>query len=864
MAVGVAVLHVDDLCKGLCNTADEGHGLLVLLFQRAGLPAHIEANGQRKNQQRGEARNDIEPRLLIEGLFLDDLNGDLLAAAPHGVLELHSIMIGAAVEVGIVHGDHVAAADGGAAVIKALQPVAHLRVAQGVVEHKAGDRQLLGAGRDREGAVRVRVDRRSVRLHVGNDRLEIADILKGLVNIDLAHAGAAGDIQVAVFVKAAVGVCRGDAGQAVCETVVYGADVPVCKQLLSGHHINAVAAEHPHIPLAVFIEVEVVGIGELLYCCNLIVRRHIGDGAAGDDPDDPVLHIALETHHNVRRQPVLHINILYAGFVDDIDAAAVGAENDLAVHALLNGETFRIPDAVLIAVGADHAVILNDVHTAGERDQDRPVLLFRDGAQTAVERTEQTLLRGEGHKLAVIVAQKAQLSPGGYPCPALAVADDGTDPAPVEQLYEVVRLQIFAGGGLGAFQRQAGHGTVFVEHRQPRIRTDKEHVVADAGRVHHALRQAKALKQIGKLVRYDLHDALARGAKPQVAEVIDHHAADTVIHGQVFQQMKVAVINNADTVGAAEPDPAVDVFYFLHIAERLDVDGFDFGKRISQPGMMELEVGAFKIQLPRFLRVGKDRPDAADDIVCRAQIALQPPVPDRHQVAVIGNTVDEPVAPGTQVAHVGLGDELFLHHAEMIVGIDHDNAAGRRNIDRPVRALRDGSGVGRFHAVQLAPHPELALFHDRHTVVIRSHPEAVLIVHEQTFDAGDAVGGIHTLKGIAVVTDQTCIAADPDKAVAGLNDGVGLGSRQSAGVVIQHRGIPLCPVHNINRDMPICIEAAGLRQCGAPKLKHQYEKQQQAYTRFVRTASAPSARVILFVFHANTPSNVAHCSFPFK
>ena len=215
MTVGVAVLHVDDLCKGLGNAADEGHSLLVLLFQRAGLPADVEAHRADQQDHRGKAGNDIEPNLLVEGLFLDDLDGNRLAAPAHSVLQFHHIVVGAAMKVGVVHGYHVAAANGTAAAFKTFKLITYLRIAQGIVENKAGNRQFLGAGRNCKGALRIRINRSSIRFHIGDDRLEIADILKGLVNIDLAYAGAAGNIQIAVFVKGTVGVCRGDAGETV-------------------------------------------------------------------------------------------------------------------------------------------------------------------------------------------------------------------------------------------------------------------------------------------------------------------------------------------------------------------------------------------------------------------------------------------------------------------------------------------------------------------------------------------------------------------------------------------------------------------------------------------------------------------------
>ena len=241
MTVGIAVLHIDDLCERLGDAADEGHGFLVLLFQLLRLPADIKPNDHDQQQQRGQSSDDIEPDFLIKSLFLCDLNGNDLVAAAHIVPELHHIMVSAAAQVGIIHWHHVAAVDRHAASLKSLQLKAHLRIVQRIIEHKAGNGQLLGAVRDGKRACFVRVDEPSVRFHEGDHGFQIVDILKGLVDIDLADTGAARDIQVAVRGQLAVGIGRGDAGQSVGQAVMDGIDLPVGKQFLGRRHIDAVA-----------------------------------------------------------------------------------------------------------------------------------------------------------------------------------------------------------------------------------------------------------------------------------------------------------------------------------------------------------------------------------------------------------------------------------------------------------------------------------------------------------------------------------------------------------------------------------------------------------------------------------------------
>ena len=75
--------------------------------------------------------------------------------------------------------------------------------------------------------------------------------------------------------------------------------------------------------MAVLIEVKVIGIGKLLDRRHMVVRRHIRDGAAAYDPDHVMRFVPLEPHHDIRGQAVLHVDVFYAGFIDDINTAAV-------------------------------------------------------------------------------------------------------------------------------------------------------------------------------------------------------------------------------------------------------------------------------------------------------------------------------------------------------------------------------------------------------------------------------------------------------------------------------------------------------------------------------------------------------------
>ena len=217
-------------------------GLLAVPgLQRLHLPANILAHQQSDQYRRRKPHEDVEPSLFVESLLLDDQHGHLPVAPAHGVLQLHFIVVGAAAQVGVIHGHHVAAVDRRGAVLKALELVAHLGVAQRIVEHIAVNGQLLRGGRDRERAVFIGVNRPAVHLHKRYRRLEVIDILKGLLDVDLADAGGPGDVQVALLGQLAVGIGRGDAGQAVGDAVVDGVDFSIGDQFLDRRHVDAVA-----------------------------------------------------------------------------------------------------------------------------------------------------------------------------------------------------------------------------------------------------------------------------------------------------------------------------------------------------------------------------------------------------------------------------------------------------------------------------------------------------------------------------------------------------------------------------------------------------------------------------------------------
>ena len=220
MTFGIFILHINDSGKGFRDAFDQCHGFLLLLFQLKGFLANIKAHDGRQQKKRCQADEHIEPDFLIEGFLLDNLNRDNLASASHVVPELHDVMVGAAAQVGIIHGDEVTAVRGLNGVIKAVQMKTDLRVIQGIIEYIAGNRQLPGILRDGKGTVCIRIDGCAVRLQIGNDHFQVVDIVKGLFDIDFGDPCTAGDVQISLAVQFAVTVCCCNAGEAVVRAII--------------------------------------------------------------------------------------------------------------------------------------------------------------------------------------------------------------------------------------------------------------------------------------------------------------------------------------------------------------------------------------------------------------------------------------------------------------------------------------------------------------------------------------------------------------------------------------------------------------------------------------------------------------------
>ena len=102
---------------------------------------------------------------------------------------------------------------------------------------------------------------------------------------------------------------------------------------------------------------------------DLIVVRHVGQCAAGDNPDHVAFGIKLEAHDDIGRQAILHVDVPHTLFIDDVDSTAVASEQDLTVKALADSEALDVLDAVRNAVASGDRIAFDDVHAAGDSHQ---------------------------------------------------------------------------------------------------------------------------------------------------------------------------------------------------------------------------------------------------------------------------------------------------------------------------------------------------------------------------------------------------------------------------------------------------------------------------------------------------------------
>ena len=206
----------------------------------------------------------------------------------------------------------------------------------------------------------------------------------------------------------------------------------------------------------------------------------------------------------------------------------------------------------------------------------------------------------------------------------------------------------------------------------------------------------------------------------------------------------------------------------------------------SPPG---IGVRTSHIQFSLFHRIGQHALNAPD-----AQRLMRIGVQDSsvlhfHQVAAHGQSVHEAVMTGPQICHGDRKHGFIPDHIEPQVLPDlcyrRDPGCGA-DVDSPLRILRNRPDALRHQLAFPVDARHAAMIHQIDPAVVGADPQAVLPVHIQTPGIENAGFGIHQLKRVSVIADQARIAADPDEALTGLRDRIGLRGRQTVAVIVKN------------------------------------------------------------------------------
>ena len=198
------------------------------------------------------------------------------------------------------------------------------------------------------------------------------------------------------------------------------------------------------------------------------------------------------------------------------------------------------------------------------------------------------------------------------------------------------------------------------------------------------------------------------------------------------------------------------------------------------------------IHIPVEIRIRIYRRDIVDPALIRQVVtSAHGTVFQCEHETGLGHAVDHAVGTRDHRADILIPDTRIFQSTNDHRLVDLDNAARRTAIDISLLIFGDGSHGERLQAFLRPEHLRLSLVDHGDAAVVRAYPETVLAVHQQAHDARDTGRRIHSFKRVAVVADQTAVASDPDKALRGLRDGVGLGSGKSGTVVVQGRHVPL-------------------------------------------------------------------------
>ena len=259
------------------------------------------------------------------------------------------------------------------------------------------------------------------------------------------------------------------------------------------------------------------------------------------------------------------------------------------------------------------------------------------------------------------------------------------------------------------------------------------------------------------------------------------------------------------------------------------------------------DVGALGPQVDeaRLQGIRADGIDGAGDTqVLRGVIARDPPVFDGEDVPAAGEGVDHPVPVGHEAADVGLIHLWIVQGMEGPLRVHVGDAHGGAQEHVALRVFRQGVDGGGGQAVVPGVEGESLVLQHGGAAVVGADPHAAPGIPQEAVHAGDPGGGVVAVEFPAVEADEAAEAADEDEAALRLDDVVGLGGGQAAGVVVEHGGIPVA--HRVgSRDRRLRRSQSGQQDEGAEQ-RRRHEGAEPA-------AQPPAPGPFRFLFHKAPP-----------
>ena len=308
-----------------------------------------------------------------------------------------------------------------------------------------------------------------------------------------------------------------------------------------------------------------------------------------------------------------------------------------------------------------------------------------------------------------------------------------------------------------------------------------------------------ARKQIVKPVQDNLHHALACGRKPEISFVIRQNLADVVVHRIVIQHMQAVIVQNADSVSAAEPESLANLLQALDFVEGCGVGFFRVPKAFRHASVVQGGFSRPKVYVSGAIRVRENDMDILDRVRVIPEEACQFSAAECENLIRVSDAVYLAVAAPEQFFYINAFQFGIFQACKLQVPVNGHNAFRCSDINPAVSVFGNGTDFCRGKPFRQAPVFQAAALHQQNAVVVGADPQALPAVNKKADHAGNPRAGVYTDKIAAVIAYKPAVAADPDEAVVCLGNGVGLRCRHAVAAVIEDSGAALGIPDRIHR-----------------------------------------------------------------